>query len=362
MSLNSLMQNRNIQFTTLNVAGWTGYCVTSMIGPYYYDKPWSYVVVLLFGAGLGLLLSFIFRPIYRRFWGGPVFKLTLIVILVSYLFSLIWTVPYNYVYYTVYKGGWTPDAWTDYLLGGSKIFYVFLCWGCLYYGIKFYQAMMEASEKALKATTLAHEAQLKMLRYQLNPHFLFNTLNAISTLILEKANDRANEMVARLSNFLRYSLDNDPMLKTSLATEVMTLKLYLCIEKVRFEERLQTEFEIDDDAAKAMIPSLILQPLVENSIKYAIARSEEPGLISLRAKVFAGDLLMELRDNGPGIELDNGELPCGRGVGIRNTQQRLNELYGSRHSFRVSNVEPHGLQISIRLPFEVEDESTKQDE
>lgn len=340
------------------MAGWTAYCLTSLIGPYYWDKAFSYVLLTIIQAASGLLLSFFFRPIYRRFWGASALKLTLVVILVSYIASLIWIVPNNLAYYEIHKGGWRPDNKLDYLLGGASMFYVFLCWGCLYYGIKFYQAMQDASARALKATTLAHEAQLKMLRYQLNPHFLFNTLNAISTLILEGTNRRANEMVTRLSNFLRYSLDNDPMQKTTLQQEVTTLELYLCIEKVRFEERLQLDFNIDDDAAQALIPSLILQPLVENSIKYAIARSEEPGTIRLRAKVFAGDLLIELSDSGPGIELVGGALPQGRGVGIRNTQQRLAELYGGRHAFQVTNLEPHGLQVNIRIPFEVTDEHT----
>jgi len=134
------------------------------------------------------------------------------------------------------------------------------------------------------------------LRYQLNPHFLFNTLNAISTLILEQQTELANRMVTRLSSFLRYSLDNDPMQKITLNQELAALKLYLDIEKVRFEDHLSLELDIGDEASQALIPSLLLQPLVENAIKYGIARSEEGGHLRIAAKVFAGDLLLTSRN------------------------------------------------------------------
>lgn len=250
-----------------------------------------------------------------------------------------------------------PDSFLDYFLTGLKILYIFFCWSFLYIGIKFYRAMQNSTKRELSAVALAHQAQLKMLRYQLNPHFLFNTLNAISTLILKKDNKTANEMVARLSNFLRYSLDNDPLQKVTLDQEITTLKLYLCIEKVRFEDRLLLEFQVDKEAAVALIPSLILQPLVENSIKYAVAKSETTGKISLNAKVFANELLIELKDDGPGVDLIDGNLPVGRGVGIANTKQRLEELYEEKHSFSILNVKPSGLQVNIRLPYETEQAS-----
>lgn len=128
---------------------------------------------------------------------------------------------------------------------------------------------------------MAHQAQLKMLRYQRNPHFLFNTLNAISTLILDNKKHIANNMVTHLSRFLRYSLDNDPMQKITLEQEVDALNLYLNIEKIRFDDRLTLEFLVEEEAAQALIPSMLLQPLVENSIKYAVARSESGGTIRL---------------------------------------------------------------------------------
>jgi LytS/YehU family sensor histidine kinase len=227
-----------------------------------------------------------------------------------------------------------------------------LAWSILYFFIKYYQIFQTVQKSALKSAAMAHEAQLKMLRYQLNPHFLFNTLNAISTLILERQTESANHMVTRLSSFLRYSLDNDPMQKITLDQELAALKLYLDIEKVRFEERLSLELDIAEEASQAVIPSLLLQPLVENAIKYGIARAEEGGKLRIAARVFAGDLLLELSDDGPGVELVDGLIPQANGVGLRNTRERLQELYGSQHSFRLSKTSPHGLTVNIRIPFE----------
>jgi LytS/YehU family sensor histidine kinase len=236
-----------------------------------------------------------------------------------------------------------------------------LAWSTLYFAIKYNQIFQEVQKSALKSAAMAHEAQLKMLRYQLNPHFLFNTLNAISTLILEKETVDANRMVTRLSSFLRYSLDNDPMQKVTLEQELAALKLYLDIEKVRFEERLRLEVDVDDESAQALIPSLLLQPLVENAIKYGIARAEQGGRLRIAAKVFAGDLLIELSDDGPGVELVDGRIPDANGVGLRNTQERLAELYGNSHSFHLSETDPHGLTINIRIPFESKSRKNRPD-
>lgn len=362
MNFDRIYQSRTQQFILLNFLGWLAYYINSMIGPMHWDKPAYYYWLIFYTSLLGFLMSFLLRPIYKKYWGSSLKQLSMVVIITCVLFSGIWSIFYNMIY--VFLNAETKHGsidFLDYVITATKVLYIYFCWSFLYIGIKFYRAMQRSTEKELKATALAHQAQLKMLRYQLNPHFLFNTLNAISTLILKKDNETANEMVARLSNFLRYSLDNDPLLKVTLDQEITTLKLYLCIEKVRFEDRLLLNFTIDEDASKALIPSLILQPLVENSIKYAVAKSENAGTISLNAKVFANELLIELKDDGPGVELINGDLPQNngksRGVGIANTRQRLKELYEQKHSFTISNTKPSGLQVSIRLPYEVEEKA-----
>ena len=232
-------------------------------------------------------------------------------------------------------------------------FYIILSWSGLYFGSKYYQMLQIEKQNVLKANAVAHQAQLKMLRYQLNPHFLFNTLNAISTLILVEENKIANSMVTKLSEFLRYSLDKDPLKKVSLQTEIQALQLYLAIEQVRFEDRLQLDFKINDDCQAALVPSMILQPLAENAIKHAIAVQEQGGKITISVQRFADDLLISVADNGPGADIINGNLHRESGVGLVNTRERLQALYHEKFSLVVSHNQPSGVKVNLRMPFEL---------
>jgi LytS/YehU family sensor histidine kinase len=236
--------------------------------------------------------------------------------------------------------------------GTNSAFMVMAVWSALYFGIKFYMMAQEEQRRRLSATAMAHEAQLKMLHYQLNPHFLFNTLNAISTLILDENTKLANTMVTRLSRFLRFSLDNDPMQKVTVSQEIEAIQLYLDIEKVRFDDRLKLRLDIDPAARDALMPSLLLQPLVENAIKYAIAQAINGGTILVLAKVAGTNLRLTVADDGPGLELGSTEVPSGKGVGLSNCRERLKEIYGSRQSFQLSTTDPHGLTITIQIPLE----------
>ena len=190
-----------------------------------------------------------------------------------------------------------------------------------------------------------------MLRYQLNPHFLFNTLNAIASLMAIKEVPRAGTMIVQLSDFLRYSLDNDPIRRVTLKEELNALKLYLNIEKTRFAERLQLEFDIDHAAEQVRIPSLILQPLAENAIKYAIAPMEEGGKITVRARLDGGYICLEMLDTGPGMRSSDGS-GNSVGIGLRNTVDRLYEFYADNHTFNLESAPSGGLKVYMRLPME----------
>ena len=190
-----------------------------------------------------------------------------------------------------------------------------------------------------------------MLRYQLNPHFLFNTLNAISALVQTKDAVRANTMIVQLSDFLRYSLDNDPIQRVSLHEELKALKLYLNIEQTRFGSRLELEFDVTPAAEAVKIPSLILQPLVENAIKYAIAPMEQGGKITVLARVDGAFLELEMIDSGSETILPDPQMPS-PGVGLRNTIDRLHTFYGDDYSFRLENTDNKGTRVYMRLPLE----------
>jgi LytS/YehU family sensor histidine kinase len=199
-----------------------------------------------------------------------------------------------------------------------------------------------------------------MLRYQLNPHFLFNTLNSISTLVLLKQTDRANAMLSRLSSFLRYTLVNESIGTVSLAQEIETLKLYLEIEKMRFEDRLRPHFHIDPKATRAQLPSLLLQPLIENAIKYAVTPQEEGADISVEARLQLDRVLITVSDTGPGTDAQyTARAEQSTGVGLANIRDRLAQAYGDNHRFETQSDMTGGFRVFIDIPYQIETEEPK---
>jgi two-component sensor histidine kinase len=353
-----LLENRNRLFWTLQLAGWAGYTLAGWLGALAHEKPTTYGWVIVVTAVSGLLLTSGMRYGLRWLWGRPPRIQAVGALAICYAVALPWKAFSNQAYWTLIKDGWTPVHRLDYVSGVTGAFYVLLCWTGLYFGIKWYLELQAQTERTLKATAAAHQAQLKMLRYQLNPHFLFNTLNAISTLILDQRNDLANKAVTRLSAFLRYTLDNDPMKKVSLGKELEALDLYLSIEKVRFGDRLRLDYDIEDQAREALVPSLILQPLVENALKYAVAPREEGGSIFIQAKVTGRTLHLVMADDGPGVNGNGSPKKSNNGVGLVNTRERLAQLYDDKHRFVLADNQPQGLLIRMDIPYEYEDSST----
>lgn len=348
-----LFENRERLFWTLHTAGWVGFAIVYYIGSFLHEMRSIWLFVIILNAYSGWLLTIPLRYIYR--WGRQksIWTLMLTVILSAFATALAWAVVKNVNYWEIYKHGYRPDEWIMYFTNTINSLIMIVCWSGLYFGIKNFQMLQKAKQNALTASTMAHQAHLKMLRYQLNPHFLFNTLNAISTLILIKENKTAEAMVSRLSDFLRYSLDKDPIKKVVLKQEIQAIELYLEIEKVRFDERLTVEWDIHKSVEDALVPSLILQPIIENAIKYAISKMEQGGKITIVASAFGRDLLLEVSDNGPGAKIENGQLQRPHGVGLPNIQERLSSLYSNDYSFVISHNKPNGVKVSIRIPFEV---------
>ena len=353
MNWKELLENRNRLFWLAHTAGWFGFAFVHYLGSLQHDLRDIFVIIIFLNAYAGWLFTVPLRYIYRKAWNFPPIKIALVVILSSYFTGVLWQIVKNINYWEIYKHGYEPEFWYMYTRSTLGSFYIILSWSGLYFGSKYYQMLQIEKQNVLKANAVAHQAQLKMLRYQLNPHFLFNTLNAISTLILVEENKTANSMVTKLSEFLRYSLDKDPLKKVSLQTEIQAVQLYLAIEQVRFEDRLQLDFQINDDCQAALVPSMILQPLAENAIKHAIAVQEQGGKITISVQRFANDLLIEVADNGPGADIINGNLHRESGVGLVNTRERLQALYHEKFSLVVSHNQPSGVKVNIRMPFEL---------
>jgi two-component system, LytTR family, sensor kinase len=342
--------NRNVLFWSLHAAGWAAYGVTQYLGGLVYEKPSGYALVWAVSAITGFVLSAPMRYIYRWLWSRSVRQRILGVLATCYITALPLRFIINRSYKALYEPDWHSQSLFELFGGTLSTTYVLLCWSVLYFGIKFYESQRQQEEAMLKAVALAQQAQLKMLRYQLNPHFLFNTLNAISTLILDNQNRKANHAVTRLSEFLRYTLDQDPMKKVTLRQEIEALDLYLGTERLRFGERLRLEYAIEETALAALVPSLLLQPLLENSLKYAVSAREQGGVVRIEGRARGGLLELAVIDDGPGLR-EGGQSGERRGVGLANTRERLAVLYGETCRFAVLNSNP-GLRVEMALPFE----------
>lgn len=352
MNWKNIIENKDRLFWLMHTGGWLGFVLIHYLSSLLHDLRDLFVIIIFLNAYAGWMFSIPLRYLYRKIWNSTPLKIALTVLLASYFTGLLWQIVKNINYWEIYKHGYRPEFLIHYLKNSLFSFSIMLCWSVLYFGTKYYQMLQTEKQNVLKANSVAHQAQLKMLRYQLNPHFLFNTLNAISTLILVEDNKTANGMVTKLSEFLRYSLDKDPMKRVTLDNEIDALKLYLGIEKVRFEERLKIEINIASDCRQALVPSMILQPLAENSIKYAIAEREEGGTITVSVSRFGNDLLIELSDDGPGANIVDGNIFRDKGVGLANTRERLQALYPGNFSLVIAQNNPNGVKVNIRLPYD----------
>jgi two-component system, LytTR family, sensor kinase len=350
LSLDKLRKNRDAMFFTLHVAGWMAYAIPQYFGALLYEKPTSYLQVIAIATGAGFVLSLPLRYIYRSLWGRSRTTMILGVLVACYVTALALRVVINLAYQSLVEPDWQFKTMFEVFGGAMSSTYILLCYSGLYFGFKYSESEQKQREATLKATALAQEAKLKMLRYQLNPHFLFNTLNAISTLILDNQNRTANQAVTRLSEFLRYTLDQDPVKKVTLRQEMDALNLYLNTERLRFGERLRLEFAIEEPALDALVPSLLLQPLIENAVKHAISPREDGGSIRIEGRTRGAMLELAVIDDGPGLR-DGNALVEGRGVGMRNTRERLAVLYGENHRFAALNGHP-GLRVEMGFPLE----------
>lgn len=351
------------QFWVFQILGWSAWVLMLVARDIIFVPP-EYIVprALIFSASAaaGIVLTWGLRSLYKLVWERGLIVRFLTVWLGSLLAAMIWQAFRNYI--ALLPFGETMDlsntSAEDLLDGTAFIAYpLMLSWSALYFIFKYNSLFQAEKEKSLRSEALAHEAQLLMLRYQLNPHFLFNTLNAISTLVLAEANDRANEMLTKLSKFLRYSLDHSPLDRVSLSHELETSKLYLDIEKVRFGERLQLEFAIDSDTQDALVPTMLLQPIIENSIKHGISKVESGGTIAIRARRDGQQLIIEVSDDGPGLasrDTLDADSALSNGVGVSNIRNRLREIYNDQHKLEFLSVEPHGLTVKVVIPYESE--------
>ncbi len=232
----------------------------------------------------------------------------------------------------------------------------YLDYGALLYGMilildnafTYYRRYQENLLRTAQLETQLAQAQLQALKMQLHPHFLFNTLNAISVLI-GKRPGAARQTLQRLSELLRLTLENAGAQLVPLKTELEFLQRYLQIERTRFEDRLTIQMNVAEETMSALVPNLILQPLVENAIRHGVMEQRGPARLEISALRDNGTLRLQVRDNGKGL-VENESNKAG--IGLQNTRARLEKLYGERHRFMLSNVADGGALAAIEIPFE----------
>lgn len=310
-------------------------------------------------ATVGLVITgFLLRPLYRRTLGedAPLRTVIVITVVASYVAATIWTMLDGILDVPIARTFLNPNARLNGFWGlfGGNLYnaYTMLAWSLLYVGIKRHQALMAERERTLRAEALAHRARLEALRWQLNPHFLFNALNAISTLVIDGRSTEAAAMIARLGDLLRSTLEVPSEAEIPLASEMELVRRYLDIEQVRLGERLKLDVAIDDGAWKARVPSLLLQPIVENAVRHAVAPRTKGGRINVSAKRVGDRLHLSVEDDGPGMATNgNGAAPGSGGIGLSNTRERLRYLYGERQRFTLDRGELGGLRVRFDLPY-----------
>jgi signal transduction histidine kinase len=217
------------------------------------------------------------------------------------------------------------------------------------HAVKYAQTARERELAQSQLETQLAQGQLHVLKMQLHPHFLFNTLHAISTLVHSKP-DQAEQMIANLSEMLRATLARRDAQEVTLREEIALLEPYLDIEKIRFGDRLSVTLQVPDDAMDAVVPHLLLQPLVENAIRHGIAPQPGGGRIAIRARVRGGSLEVEVEDDGVGMPAD----PRPDGVGLGNTRARLHRLYGERHAFRIDSSPGRATRVTVMMPLRMD--------
>jgi signal transduction histidine kinase len=355
--------DKNRAFWTLQLIGWGGAFLLRAISAIANGFPPDRLIIALISTATGFFISLILAVVYAQLinrkplvtWGSTGFALVLAVGMHAFIDSWVLDLA-------------RPDSETSFASLFIGIYFYDLtvlgAWSALYYAINFFVQVEEQADRLARLEMQATSAQLAMLRYQLNPHFLFNTLNSISTLVLLKQTEPANAMLTRLSHFLRHTLVAEPGGKVTVAQEIETLMLYLDIERMRFEDRLQTSFEIEEEASRAIIPSMLLQPLIENAIKYAVSPQMDGAHISVKAKILGQRLQLTVSDTGPGsarggedgaadFQNPQSAVPQSTGVGLANIRERLSQAYGESHSFEINAPEGGGFTVLIELPKEL---------
>lgn len=321
-------------FWKLHIGGWLLYGLGMYAAGAAVLGWWPALLHKIPFISLGFLITLGLRALYKRFWRRRLSfpQIVGLAIVASYVFAQVWAVCFNLTYMLLLDLDFEKIYWYHFIRGSMNYTFVFVSWSALYFSIKHYQELQAEQARSEEATTLAQEAQLQMLRYQLNPHFLFNALNSIHALIREDQ-ARAEQMLDELAEFLRYSLVQDKGPTVPLRDELAVLRRYLDIEQIRFEDKLDVQFEVDPAATDIAVPSFLLHPLVENAVKHGMATSTLPLRLRLAATQQDETLRIAIANTGSLHAASGDGAPPSTGTGLANVRARLARRYPNRHAF-----------------------------
>lgn len=333
------MKNFNRLFWLLNISGWIILYFIILI--FCYPKYLGDIKIVA-GVGITYSISFLLTLLLRIFYkknyikNKSVFRSFIFILFVSAVASHLWYWMDAVSTYFIFKN---PDflKMNIYSIEADIVVLklpVIVAWSGLYYVIKLWTDLVIEKERAEKADLLAHKAQLQMLRYQLNPHFLFNTLNTIRALVEEDKN-KAKKIVTELSEFLRYSLISKNSSIVAFSEEIDAIKHYIEIQKIRYEDKLNIQIDVQPGTEKIQILSFLIYPLIENAVKYGMKTSSMPLKINLNAKLLKNYLQVEVINTGKWFDSANSfyTLDKGTGKGLENVKLRLENAYGKNQSF-----------------------------
>lgn len=350
---------KNKLFWTLQLGGWLAYYSFHTIlynqeTAFYHGKDWilyslTYAIGILITLGMRQLYRVAYSKVERLIW------LPITVVIASIFFTIVWYFVDVYISHLFWENGAMElknRLQPFYMIKYNYIFLIVLvAWSGLYFGIKYALDWQKEKEKALKAQAMAHKAQMKMLRYQLNPHFLFNSLNSIQVLVDENK-ENAKEMIGELSEFLRYSLLHKEATFVNLSNEIEAIKHYFSIEKKRFEEKLIINYAIDDNVKNVQVLTFLLHPLIENAVKYGMRTSPMPLTIKLAITRTNYGIMIEICNTGKWMEHSKDASHRGTGTGLTNVKERLENAYGQDHYFNIiKGAENTCIKIEIKEDY-----------
>ncbi len=342
MKKNRSAHKRSRLFRILQISGWSAYFLISVF-IFFRDKPIEPVMItgLFITHFTGFLTSFILHVVLRRLYrhGRPILKMALTTLGLIFLLSIVWFALDLIMSVPLRSLNWMAQQFTYQTYTEEFFWYTFplVIWGALYFMITFWMESREQRERAEKALLLARDAQLRMLRYQMNPHFLFNALNSIRALIDENR-VKAKDMITELSEFLRYSLTHKDALIVPLKEELEAVRHYLMIEEKRFEEKMVVTYDIDPLAEEYPVLVYMVYPLVENAIKHGMKSSALPLRINIVAKVKDEQLSLEVCNSGKWLDTPV-NVRNSTGTGLSNLKRRLDATLKDHFHFNIIKTE-----------------------